>query len=535
MTVRFWIAGASFAALAVAAMPAHAQNASGGKRTDVVPYLGVDQIVMAPLKGEGDVLTYTNVTAGVTAQVQTRRVEAVIDLQYNHSFGWGREATDQDVVSGIAHLNANLGSGFALMSGGLATRIRTDGFAGAAPQRNSFTSQVYSGYVGPSYTKQLGDFTVNGSYRLGYTRVDDSVNRNFDGFQPDGSFADSFTHSLFGSVGFSPDTVLPGIGLTASAGYDREDASQLDQRFEDLWGRVDATVPVSPTLALVGGVGYEKIEISQRSPELDATTGAPLIRNGRYVTDKDSPRALIYDFDDIIWDVGVLWRPSRRTTLQARVGERYGGMTYQGSFLWQGRNSSFAVIVFDGIDSFGRMINANVAALSGNSFDVARNPFTGDITGCAFSTTGGGQCFNDALSGITDANFRYRGVSTQYAMQNGPWGWGIGAGYSQRKFITPNGQVVLIRGSRDENWYGNAFVNYAISGTDSIDLVGYVNYFDASGDRQDVLNYGAFASYFKNLSRRLSASASLGLDGVKADDLETIISAMGQVGLRYSF
>jgi hypothetical protein len=532
-TVRLLTAGASFAALTVA-IPAHAQSSSDDKRLDVTPYIGVDQVVMGPLKGGGDVLTYTNVTAGVTAEVKNRRVEAVVDLQYNHSFGWGSQAPDQDVISGVAHANANLGSGFSLMSGGLATRVRTDGLSGASTQRDTYSSQVWSGYVGPSYTTQLGDFNVNSSYRLGYTRVDDSVNQNFGGFQPSGSFADSWTHSLFGSVGFSPNTVLPGIGLTASAGYDREEASQLDQRFEDLWGRVDATVPVSPTLALVGGVGYEKIEISQRSPQLDAD-GLPLIRNGRYVTDKSSPRALIYDFDDIIWDAGVLWRPSRRTTLQARVGERYGGMTYQGSFLWQGRDSSVAIIVFDGIDSFGRMITADVAALSGSSFDVARNPFTGDITGCAFSTTGGGQCFNDALSGITDANFRYRGVSAQYSMRHGPWGWGLGAGYSQRKFITPNGQSVLIRGSRDENWYGNGSVTYMFNDRDSIDLVSYINYFDASGGRPDVLNYGAFTSYYKGLSRRLSASASLGLDGVQADDFETIISAMGQVGLRYAF
>jgi hypothetical protein len=413
--------------------------------------------------------------------------------------------------------------------------VRTDGLTGASPQRNSFTSQVWAGYVGPSYTTQVGDINLNASYRLGYTRVNDDADGDFVGAQqPSGSFADSFTHSLTGSVGFSPDTILPGIGLTASAGYDREDASQLDQRFEDVWGRVDATVPVTPTLALVGGVGYEKIEISQRSPELDAN-GVPLIRNGRYVTDKGSPRALIYEFDDIIWDAGVLWRPSRRTTLQARVGERYGGMTYQGSFLWQGRDSSIAIVLFDGIDSFGRMVMGDVAALSGSNFDVARNPFTGDITGCAFSTAGGGQCFNDALSGITDANFRYRGVSGQYSLRRGPWGWGLGAGYSQRKFITPNGQTVLIRGSRDENWFGNASATYTISSTDTIDLVGYANYFDASGDRPDVLNYGAFSTYNKGLSRRLSASASLGLDGVKADDFDTIISAMGQVGLRYSF
>lgn len=534
MTVRHWIAGAaSLGALAIATS-ASAQS-TDEKRVDVTPYIGIDQVVTGPLKGGGDVLTYTNVTAGITAEVQTRRLEATVDLEYNHSFGWGSQAPDQDVISGVAHATVNVARGLSIETGGLATRVRTDGLSGASTQRDTaYTSQVWAGYVGPSYATTVGDINLNASYRLGYARVDDGVSLNDANAQPSGSFADSWTHSLNGSVGFAPDTVLPAIGLTASAGYDREEASQLDQRFEDKWGRVDATLPVSRTLALVGGVGYEEIKISQRSPQLDED-GVPLIRNGRYVTDKSSPRALVYDFDDVIWDAGVLWRPSHRTSLQARVGERYGGMTYQGSFLWQGRDSSIAVVVFDGIDSFGRLITADVAALSGSSLNVSRNPFTGDITGCAFSTTGGGQCFNDALSGITDANFRYRGVSAQYSLRRGPWGWGLGAGYSQRKFITPNGQTVLIRGSRDENWYGNGSLTYAFNDRDTLETVAYVNYFDASGGRPDVLNYGAFTSYFKGLSRRLSASASIGLDGVEADDLDTIISAMGQVGLRYSF
>ncbi|MCI4588997.1 hypothetical protein MOK15_02605 [Sphingobium sp. BYY-5] len=533
MTGRYWISGAFSVALAAMAVPALAQSSQQQQRLNVVPYLGVDQVVMAPLKGDGDVLTYTNVTAGVTAEVRTRRVEAVVDAQYVHSFGWGSQATDQDVISGIASARVNLTRGLSLNAGGLATRVRTDGLSGAATLNNSFTSQVYAGYIGPSYTTQVGDFSVNGSYRLGYARVEDDTGADFPGALPSGSFADSWSHSLRGSVGFAPGTVLP-VGLTASAGYDRENASQLDQRFEDAWGRIDATLPVSRTVALVGGVGYENIKISQRSPVLDED-GAPVVRDGRYVTDKNSPRALIYEFDDIIWDVGVLWRPSHRTSLQARVGERYGGMTYQGSFLWQGSNSNFALVVFDGIDSFGRMIMSDVAGLSGSNLNVVRNPFTGDLTGCAFSATGGGQCFNDALSGITDANFRYRGVSAQYALRRGPWGWGVGAGYSQRKFITPQGQTVLIRGSRDENWFGNASMTYMFNDRDSIDTVAYVNYFNASGGRPDILNYGAFTSYFKGLSRRLSASASVGIDGAKADDIDTVISAMGQVGLRYSF
>ncbi|MFZ2997807.1 hypothetical protein [Sphingobium sp.] len=526
----FWITGASLAALA-AATPAMAQSRSG--KVDVTPYLGIDQVVLAPIKGDGDVLTYTNLTAGISAQVQTRRMEAAIDLQYNHSFGWGSQATDQDVISGIISGQYQVARGLTLNAGGIASRVRSGGLSGAATLRNSATSQVYAGYVGPSYATRIGDIAVNASYRLGYARVEDGADGTVFNDIPNGAYADSWSHNLMGSVGFAPGTLLP-VGLTASAGYDREDASQLDQRFEDKWGRLDATLPVSRTVALVGGIGYEDISISQRSPLLD-TNGTPVIRNGRYVTDRDSPRALIYDFDDIIWDVGVLWRPNHRTSFQARVGERYGGMTYQGSFTWQGRDSSFSLVVFDGIDSFGRLITSNAASLSGSNLDVVRNPFTGDITGCAFSTTGGGQCFNDALTGITGTNFRYRGVAAQYSRQHGPWGWGLGAGYSQRKFITPQGQAVLIRGSKDQNWYGQASASYRVSASDTIDTAIYANYFDASDGRSNVTNYGGYTSYNKTLSRRLSASASVGLDGVKSDDIDTIITAMGQVGLRYSF
>ncbi len=525
----------SVTALSVAATPAAAQQQrqTPQTRTDVTPYLGVDQVVMVPLKGEGDVLTYTNVTAGITAQVQTRRAEAAIDLQYNHSFGWGRDTPDQDALTGIANGRIDIAKGLSLNAGALASRVRSDGFSGATPLNNGLSTQVYAGYVGPSYTTRVGDIVINGSYRLGYTRVEDDVDSNLAGTSPNGVFADSWSHSLRGSAGFSPGTLLP-VGLTASAGYDREDASQLDQRFEDAWGRLDATLPVSQTVALVGGVGYEDIQISQRSPLLDGN-GAPVIRNGRYVTDDNSPRALLYDFDDIIWDAGVLWRPSRRTSLAARVGQRYGGWTYQGSFTWEGRDSNFALVVFDGIDSFGRVVTGDIAGLSGSNFDVVRNPFTGGLTGCAFSATGGGQCFNDALTGITGANFRYRGVAAQYALQRGPWGWGFGAGYSQRKFVTPEGDVILVRGSKDQNWYATTTLNRQLGSQASWEVAAYFNYFDASGNRLDVANYGAFTSYYRNLGRRLSASASVGVDASKADDLDSIINALGQVGLRYSF
>src|SRR3546814_2886663 len=86
------------AAVALAS-PALARD--GERKVDVAPYLGIDQVVVAPIQGGGDVLTYTNVTAGVTASIQTRRLEASADLQYAHSFGWGGDLRDQDVISGI--------------------------------------------------------------------------------------------------------------------------------------------------------------------------------------------------------------------------------------------------------------------------------------------------------------------------------------------------------------------------------------------------------------------------------------------------
>jgi len=94
---------------------------------------------------------------------------------------------------------------------------------------------------------------------------------------------------------------------------------------------------------------------------------------------------------------------------------------------------------------------------------------------------------------------------------------------------------VLVRGTRDQNWYGNASLTYRVDSHSSIDTAVYANYFDASGNRLDVLNLGAFASYYRLVTRNLQASASVGVDSAKADKLDAVINAMGQLGLRYTF
>ena len=54
------------------------------------------------------------------------------------------------------------------------------------------------------------------------------------------------------------------IGVGVGGMWNEQDVSNLDQRIRDRNVRGDVTVPVSPTLALVGGVGYEDVEVSSR-------------------------------------------------------------------------------------------------------------------------------------------------------------------------------------------------------------------------------------------------------------------------------
>ena len=55
------------------------------------------------------------------------------------------------------------------------------------------------------------------------------------------------------------------------------------ERVRDLYARADVTVPVGPGLAVVGGVGYENVEVSNRDVVRD-TNGDPVLgADGRFL------------------------------------------------------------------------------------------------------------------------------------------------------------------------------------------------------------------------------------------------------------
>ncbi|MFN3820020.1 hypothetical protein [Blastomonas sp.] len=538
-------------AVALAAMPqvAHAQqgggdSGSGRQRSVVVPYLEVGQVISADIKNGGDLLTYSLAAVGVDAVVQTARTEAQVSVRYERRFSWNDDFGDQDAISGIARANVQLiPNTLSIEAGALGARSRIDG-AGAAPSNliggSDNVTQIYSLYAGPTLATQVGTVDVNALYRIGYTKVESGNVTLPAGQQPIDLFDDSINHAASLAIGQQPGGFLP-IGWSVSGGYYREDASQLDQRFEDKIVRADITVPVSPTLALVGGVGYEDIEISERDAVRDGA-GNPLIGNdGRFVTDRNSPRLLSYDQDGLIWDVGVLWRPSRRTSLEARVGQRYDSMTYYGSFTYTPSQRLAAnLTVYDLVAGFGSRLTDNLAGLP-TQFDATRNPLSGDLNSCVFGGSGSG-CLNDSLQSVASSFFRTRGVTGQLSLTSGSWTHGLGAGYSRRKFFAADSGVLAgFDQTIDEIWFANYVGSKQLDARSSLNGTVYVTYLENGpgqtfiGAGSDVLGIGTNASYFRNFTNRFSGSVAVGLDYFDPKGFETSLIASALVALRYSF
>jgi len=527
---------AALAAVVVLAPSAHAR-----KRTELHPYLEVNQTALADLKNNGPLETYTSLAAGIDANTSTSRADAQISARYEYRKGWGRNADDAHVISGLARGRFDVVPRVLSFEGGaLATRTRTD-IRGTALNTGlgnpSNVSQLYSAYVGPSLAAHVGALDVNGFYRLGYTKIETETPTFLPAGSPTiGAFDSALGHSAGLSVGMKSG-MLP-FGWTISGGYSREDASQLDQRYEGKFARADIVVPLTPTFAVTGGAGYEKIVASQRDPVLDAGGNPVVTPDGRYTTDPASPRRLSYDTSGFIWDTGVLWRPSRRTSLEARVGRRYGDMTYIGDFSWQiSQNESFQVGAYDGITTFGQQVNGALSRIP-TRFVVSQDPFSNQFGGCVFSGTGqgAGSCLSPALQSVSQGVYRSRGVGAIYRKTSGRLGWGFAVGYAQRNFHAPPTAGFAINGTTDASAYLQGAVTYQIDDVSVVDTSAYINWYDPGvAGAPRVLGVGGTASYRRNFGPRLTGTAAVGLYANSVDGVESSLVGAAQLGARYTF
>ena len=516
------------------------KSGGGSREVSVSPYIEVAQVVTANLSPGDEVFTYSRVAAGVDAVATNRRGGAAVSLRYERTVQWDGDRGDGELISGVANSSFDVAQGVRIEAGGLATRTRIQ------PSGSSLTgtfgdddtvTQIYSIYAGPQFSTYAGDVALSAGYRIGYSKVEQADAFRF---TPDADAVDTFDDSVVHQANVSA-TIKPGVALPVGVGvggsYYREDVSNLDQRVEDMQANVTVTAPVTQSVALVGSVGYEKVEISSRDAVRDVD-GDPVRRaDGRFLTDKSSPRILAYDVDGLTWDAGVLWRPSVRTSLAAHVGRRYGSTSIRGTFSYAPNDrSSFNVGVYDNVAGFGGQLNRTLADLP-TDFIAVRNPLTGDISGCV-SSLDDGACLTGGLGSVRSSVFRARGISASYSREIGRLRAGLGAGYDRRKFIGAPGTVLeSANGVIDEKYWAAAYLSGEIDSQSSFSTNFYANWVESGGSfSSDVTTLGAVAAYYRSLTDHLSASAALGVDGLEgADLLEDIWTASAQVGVRYKF
>lgn len=531
------------AAGALSAAPALAQDQGGstpGQRANrvVQPYIEVSQILSAELSPGDDVLTFTQIAAGVDINVQGRNSGAAVSLRYERNIAYGDDALDSDTVSGIARGTlAIVPNALSFEAGALASRTRVDGAGGTTANplvREDAESRFYSAYAGPSLQTRVGDVDLQGVARVGYNRFETDAAI----ITPQGAVVDAFDDSVtyLGQIraGVRPDVVLP-VGLAVTAGGFQEDIGNLDQRVRDLYVRGDVTVPLTPSLALVAGAGYEDVEISSRDAVRDVN-GVPVIgSDGRFVTDSTAPRQIAFAVDGLLWDVGVLWRPSSRTNLSAAIGRRYDSTTYYGNFTYvPSQRSAFALSVYDGVSGFGGVANNALAGLD-SDFEAIRNPVTGDFGGLVSGTDG--LATIGVLGSVRSSAFRGRGVRASYQRELGRTTAAIGAGYDRRRFIAAEGTVLApINGLTDESYYVVAGLSREIGQSANITTNAYANWFDAAGSNGNVTGLGASAAYNRSITPRLIGRAAIAIDYIDSDfTAEDFAFATALLGLRYNF
>ena len=519
----------------------HEHHTANGARTKIVPYLEVDQTVFANLKSPHDVLTYTTVAAGIEASITGRNTEAAVSLRYERRISESRSRLrDSDTVSGIARVRHDLvPHTLSIEAGGLAARTRVEAAGNATlnPQvSGDAVSQIYSAYAGPALSTHVGRAAVNGSYLVGYTKVGSP---GATVLAPGQTRADVFDHSINQAANLSIATKagegLP-VGLGANVGATREDISNLDQRVEDYHAEGVITVPLAYDLQVQGGAGYEKVKVSARDALRDANGNPVVGADGRFQTDKSAPRQLAYDTSGLIWDVGVIWKPSRRTALSAFVGRRYGDMTYWGSFNYapDGRQT-FNVSVYEGLTGFGGQLTNALSTLP-TDISVTRDPFNGSLSGCAIGSATGG-CLNNALSSVNSAVFRSSGVNATYGYRAGRYQLGVGAGYSRRRFIAAPGTVLAqVNGRVDQNYFVDASFAGPIDRSTRFSTTLYTDWFTSGQSRlADTRVIGANAALNKRITDRLTGNLALGIDGVDRKVLDDEWIGQALVGLRYNF
>jgi hypothetical protein len=516
------------------------RDGNDGRRSWIIPYIEADQVVESRIASGSDTFTYSVVSVGVDGGISGANNQGQLSLRYERRIGYGKSrGGGGDDVEGIGRATIGIVPDVLHFDvAGYASKTRIDG-TGATINNVNYSgdqlAQIYSVYGGPSLHTESGDLVIDGHYRVGYSHVGSPATPT----AVVAGQADIFDHSVVqdasGRVGLRPGDTLP-IGVAVEGGHYREDISNLDQKARDSHVRGEVLIPVADHTALVGGIGYEDVTVTAHDAVRDANGNPVYSSSGRLETNYASPALVAFDTSGLIWDAGVLWKPSPRTNLEAHVGRRYGEFGGYGLFTYHPTSrTSFNVAVYHNMAGFGGQLTNSLFNLP-TQFQAIRDGLTGNVSTCV-SGQSGGSCLNGALATVRSTVYRSRGVSATYNVDLGHVQTGLGLGYDRREYFTPQGTVVAqLNGEVDQYYWVAGYVSGELNQREMVSATLNAFWFKSDVVANDNLSsVQATAIYQYLLSRHLTASASVGLDEVSRDNQGAAWDATGAVGMRYSF
>ena len=118
----------------------------------------------------------------------------------------------------------------------------------------------------------------------------------------------------------------------------------------------------------------------------------------------------------------------------------------------------------------------------------------------------------------------------------GPWNYGVGAGYNNRRYFAPPGGDFVLAGVTDHAFNLSAHGSRKLSRTAGFDVATYASWFDSGIAGSDAaFSTGVTGTYYQSIFRdRLQAHASAGVYTTQSGPYDSTVGSI-LFGLRYSF
>jgi hypothetical protein len=116
------------------------------------------------------------------------------------------------------------------------------------------------------------------------------------------------------------------------------------------------------------------------------------------------------------------------------------------------------------------------------------------------------------------------------------WSYGIGAGYSNRRYFAPPGATFVLDGVTDQSFSLSGNVGRRLSRTSGYDIAGYAAWSDSGIAGADgAFSTGVTGTYYRRIFRdRLEAHAAGGIYTTQSGPFDSTVASV-LFGLRYSF